>query len=66
MIKTINPKCTNEHSFKYLIIISLHYYDLNTHKERINQLNNHKNNCNFTLNNFETFENDNPKVSLSV
>ena len=54
-MKTINPKCTNEHSFKYLIIISLHYYDLTTHKERINQLNNHINNCNFTLNNFETF-----------
>ena len=66
MMKTINPKCTNEHSFKYLIIIYLHYYDLNTHKERTNQLNKQINNYNFTWNNFETFENDNPKVSLSV
>ena len=65
-MKTINPKCANEDSFKYSITISLHYYDLNAHKERINQLIKHINNYNFTLNNFETFENDNPKVSLSV
>ena len=51
-MKTINPKCTDEDSFKYSITISLHYYDLNTHKERINQLRKHINNYNFTLNNF--------------
>ena len=65
-MKAINPNCTNQDSFKYSIIISLHYYNLNTHKERINQLNKHINNYNFTLNNFETFQNDNPNVSLSV
>ena len=37
-MKSINPKCTNEESFKYSIRISLHYYDLNSHKERTNQL----------------------------
>lgn len=36
-MKSINPKCTNENSFKYTILISLHYYDLNTHKERTNK-----------------------------
>ena len=35
---TKSPKCTNEYSFKYSILISLHYYELNNHKERINQL----------------------------
>ena len=39
IMRTINPKCTNKDSFKYSILISLHYYDLNNHKERINQLN---------------------------
>ena len=38
-MKTINPRCMNGDSFKYSIIVSLHYYDLNTNKERINQLN---------------------------
>ena len=35
-IKLINPKCTDDDSFKYSISISLHYCDLNVHKERIN------------------------------
>ena len=38
-MKTINPRCMNDDSFKYSIIVSLHYYDLNTNKERTNQLN---------------------------
>ena len=42
-MKSINPKCTNENSFKYTVLISLHYYDLNTHKERTNQLNKYSN-----------------------
>ena len=36
-MKSINPKCTNKNSFKYTILISIHYYDLNTHKERTNK-----------------------------
>ena len=65
-MKTINPKCTNEDSFKYSIIISLHYYELNTHKERINQLNKQINNYKFSFNYFDTFENNHPNVSLNV
>ena len=65
-MKSINPKCANEDSFKYSIIISLHYYELNSHKERTNQLNKYIDNYNFTLDNFEAFENDNPSVSLNV
>ena len=50
-MRTINPKCTNEDSFKYSILISLHYYDLSEHKERINQLNKYIDKYNFTSNN---------------
>ena len=30
-MKTINPKRTNEESFKYSILISLHSFDLESH-----------------------------------
>ena len=65
-MKTINPKCTNENSFKYSILISLYYYDLNVHKERINQLNKYIGNYNFISNNCRDFENNNPHISLTV
>ena len=65
-MKIINPKCTNEDSFKYSILISLHYYELNIHKKRINQLNKYTNNHNFESNNYDNFENNNPYISLSV
>ena len=64
-METINPKCLNKDSFKYSILISLHYYDLNTRKERTNKLNKYINNYNFKSNNYLTFENDN-NISLSV
>ena len=65
-MRTINPKCTNDDSFKYSILISLHYYDLYNHKERINQLNKYINNYNFKSNNPTEFENNNPYISLTV
>ena len=65
-MRTINPKCTNDDSFKYSILISLHYYDLYNHKERINQLNKYINNYNFNSNNPTEFENNNPYISLTV
>ena len=39
-MSSINPKCTNNDSFKYSILISLHYYELYNHPERLNQLKN--------------------------
>ena len=65
-MRTINPRCMNDDSFKYSIIISLHYHDLNTHKERINQLNKYINNYNFKSNNYNDFEINNPNISLTV
>ena len=66
VMKTINPKCTNNNSFKYSILISLDCYDLYNHKERINQLNKYINNYNFNLNNSSNFEKNNPYISLTV
>ena len=65
-MRTIKPKCTNEDSFKYSILISLHYNDLNSHKERINQLNKYINKYNFASTNYADFENNNPYISLTV
>ena len=65
-MRRINPKCTNKDSFKYSILISLYYYDLNSHKERTNQLNKYLNNYNFDSNNYDTFENNSPFISLTV
>ena len=65
-MKSINPKCTNKDSFKYSILISLHYYELYVHKERINKLNKYLNKYKFNWNNYDTCENDNPNISLTV
>ena len=65
-MRTINPKCTNEYSFKYSVLISLRYYELNNHPERINQLNKYIHKYNFTSSNSIDFENNNPLISLTV
>ena len=65
-MKTINPQCTDNDSFKYSILISLHYYDLYNHKERINQSNKYINNYNFKSNIPCDFEKNNPYISLTL
>ena len=65
-MRSINPKCSNEDSFKYSILISIYYYDLKVHKERRRQLDKYLNEYNFNSNNYQTFENDNPCLSLNV
>ena len=37
-MRKINPKSSNTDSFKYIILISLHYYDIFLHPERISKL----------------------------
>ena len=64
-MKTINPKCTNEDSFKYSILVSLHFYELNTHKGRANQLSKYIDHNKVSFNHFDTFESNNPNVSLN-
>ena len=43
----INPKSSGIDSFKYSILISLHYYDISFHPERISKLQPFENKCNF-------------------
>ena len=65
-MRTINPKCTDNDSFKYSILITLYYYDLNVHKETTNQLNKYINNYNFKSNNPSDFEKSNLNISLTI
>ena len=65
-MRTINPKCSNEDSFEYSRSISFYYYELNTHKERINQLEKYLSNHNFETDNYDTFEDINLFISLRV
>ena len=65
-MKSINPKRTDNDSFKYSMLISLHYFDLYNHKERINQLNKYINNYNFKSNDPNDFKINNTCISLTV
>ena len=44
----------------------LYYYELNTHKEKIYQLEKYLNNHNFESDNYDTFENISSFISLRV
>ena len=65
-MRSINPKCSNNKLCKYSILISLHYYDLKNHPERINKLNKYLNKYNFYTTNYRDFENNNQSISLTV
>ena len=65
-MRSINPKCTNNESFKYSVLVLLHYYDLKHHPERIKQLKNFENKNIFKSNAYIAFENNNPSASLNV
>ena len=55
-MRKINPKCTNIDSFKYSILISLHYYDISYHSEKTSKLDAYANNYNFSGINPDIFE----------
>ena len=65
-MKAINPTCTDADSFKYSVLISLHYHDLYNHKKRINQFNKYINNYNFKSSDPSDFEKNNICISLTV
>ena len=65
-MRSINPNCSNNELCKYSILISLHYYDLKNHPERINKLNKYLNKYNFYTTNYRDFENNNQSISLTV
>ena len=47
-MKKINPKSSHIDSFKYSALISLYYYDISFHPERISKLKLYKNKYNFS------------------
>ena len=47
LMRKLNPKSCNEDSFKYSVLISLHYYDINFHPEKVTKLKAFENKCNF-------------------
>ena len=62
----INAKSNNKDSFKYSILISLHYYDIHFHREKRTKLYAYANNYNFTNTNPNDFEKSNPNISLNI
>ena len=47
-MRKINLKSSNNESFKYSIIISLHYYEINRRPEKLSKLGPYTNKYNFT------------------
>ena len=64
-MRKINTRSSNTDSFKYSILISLHYYDVSYHPERISKLKPFENKyvTHITRNEFEI---NNPDISLTV
>ena len=65
-MRKINPKCSDDESFMYSIIISLHYYDISHIPERISTLRPCIKNYDFTDITLQKFEVNNPDISLTV
>ena len=65
-MRKINPKSSDTDSFKYSILISLHYYDISFYPERISKLKLFENKYNFINITPTEFEINNPNVSLKV
>ena len=55
-MRRINPKSNNSDSFKYSILISLHYYDIPYHREKTSKLDAFANKYNFNDTNSDLFE----------
>ena len=65
-MRKINPKSSDEDSFKYSILISLYYYEINFHPERVSKLKLFEDKFNFNHIKPNEFEINNPNVSLTV
>ena len=55
-MKKINPKSNNINSFKYSILISLHFSDIPYHREKTLKLDPFANKYNFSDTNLDIFE----------
>ena len=65
-MRKINPKSSDIDSFKYSILISLHYYDISFHQERISKLKPYENEHNFIHITLTEFEINNSNISLTI
>ena len=65
-MRKIIPKSPGNDSFKYFILISLHYYDIPYHPERISNLKPHENRYNFIHITPAEFEINIPNISLNI
>ena len=65
-MRKINQKSSGIDSFKYSMLISLHYYDISFHRERISKLKPFENKQNFIHLTPDEFEINNSNTSLTV
>ena len=61
-----SPRSSDIDSFKYSILISIHYYDISFHPERISKLKPFESGYNFSNITPNDFEINNPNISLIV
>ena len=65
-MRKIIPKPSDIGSFKYSLLISLHYYDISFHPERISNLKTYENQYNFIHITPTEFETNNSNISLTI
>ena len=66
IMRKINPKSSDIDSFKYSILISLHYYGITFHPEKISKLKPFESKYNFVNITPNEFEINNPNTSLTI
>ena len=65
-MRRISPRSSDIDSFKYSILISLHYYDISFHPERISKLKPFENKYNFIHITPNEFKTNNSNISLTI
>ena len=65
-MRKINPKSSDTDSFKYSVLISLHYYNIYFHVERISKLKPYENKYNFIQITPTEFETNNSNIRLTI
>ena len=65
-MRKVSPKSSDIDSFKYSILISLHYYDISFHPEKISKLKPFENKCNLNHITLNELEINNSNISLTV
>ena len=65
-MRRIRPRSPDIDSFKYSVLISLHYYDISFHPERISKLKPFENKYNFIYITPNEFKTNNSNISLTI